>query len=261
MLAPRTLPQTYEAWNRKWSAPWGKEGYGWPLRGTRLDAIRRGPFAWQTNNSTRIYEYPWAYDKINQLSAALTIVDIGGSLGGMQFVLASEGHRVINVDPGLRAGGLGWNVDLDLHKWLCKRYKLDITVISENLSDAPLDANSVDVFLSVSSLEHFSTSDLDATARCMATLLKPTGIAVITADCFLDLKPFTTRTTNKWGTNISVHEFLEAANLRLSDGNPKELLGFPEWDTDEILSQLSNYHVGTGYPCLAQCFTATPMTR
>lgn len=257
MLAPFVIPQKYLDWNSKWGAPYGRKGYGWPLRGTRFDIRRRGPFAWQTNNSTREFEYPWAYDEISSRGPRQTIVDVGASLGGMQFALALMGHTVIAVDPGLKAGGLGWDVDLDMHKWIGKRLNAPVRIISESLANADLGKGVADIVLCVSSLEHFSDQDLAATSATLPSILKDDGLVVMTVDCFLDVVPFTRQPTNRWGRNISIPDFLSQASLELKAGHRNELVGHEEFVPERILSNLSNYHVGQFYPCLAQCFTAT----
>ena len=57
-----------------------------------------GPFAFQWNTVTRTYEYPWAYSQVADLGPS-RILEIGGALPGLQFVLAKDGHDVHNVDP------------------------------------------------------------------------------------------------------------------------------------------------------------------
>src|SRR5260370_39267634 len=114
MLAPREIPAKYQAWNARWGAPWGK-----PLsRCSLFRSVRPrrafprlvGPFALQPNNTTRVFEYPWAFFAV-ALPSRASVVDLGGSSGGFQFVLAKQGAHVINVDPGEDARGYGWPVD------------------------------------------------------------------------------------------------------------------------------------------------------
>jgi hypothetical protein len=259
MLAPRELPVKYAVWNHKWGAPFGRPRLGWPLRGTRFDVRRRGPFGFQLNNTTREFEYPWAYEQAVSKGPKLTIVDIGGSLCGLQFVFALEGHTVINVDPGLKAGGLGWDVDINTHRWLSSRFNTTVNIIPESLGNAKIPDKSVDVVLSISSLEHFSEDDLNSTAAVIPKILKDDGRVVMTCDCFLDVCPFTTQLKNQWGTNISICDFLQRGNLSLEKGNRNELVGYSEFKTESVLRNLANYNIGTIYPCMAQCFTATKL--
>src|SRR4029077_11829472 len=172
VLAPRHLPAAFEAWNARWHAPNG--------RGSRIaNRIRRqpalmtnafgirylGPFAYQPNNSTRQFEYPWAYTKVTEHSEAnegrrLRVVDVGGSLGGLQWVLAREGHQVVTVDPGLEARGVGWAVNAATHQAISRALRAPVQLIPATLAAADLATGSVDVLLSVSTLEHLARADL-----------------------------------------------------------------------------------------------------
>jgi hypothetical protein len=46
------------------------------------------------------------------------------------------------------------------------------------------------------------------------------------------------------------------ACLRLEEGNPAELLGFPEFNPAEIMGNLATYFIGEYYPTLTQCVVA-----
>lgn len=257
MLATKQLPPHYSAWNIKWTSPCGNPGYKLrALRHTRYDIKKRGPFAFQPNNSTREFEYPWAYESVSKRGPSQTVVDLGGSLGGLQFVLAMEGHTVLNVDPGLKASGLGWNVDAVRHNHICRTYHVAVDLRTEPIEKAKISDQSVDVLLSVSALEHFSEGDLGNVIQELPRILKPDGVAILTVDLFLDLFPFTTRRQNDWGTNIDIKQFLDRSELELASGNADELYGYPDFSAPRVLENLSKYHVGTGYPSLAQCFVA-----
>lgn len=256
MLARRTLPPEFAAWNQKWGAPYGRPGFrGWPLRGTRFDAVRRGPFAGQ-NNSTREFEYPWVYHQVSQLGAKRTIVEIGGSVGGMQFVLAREGHTVINVDPGQAATGRGWALSPEAHAWLGRRFGVDVQLVLKTIQESGLPDNLADAVVCISALEHFSDVDRNAAAVHIRRILKPGGVLVMTVDLFLDLEPFCDRAVNEYGRNVNVREWLAQAGLELVTGTPAELRGFEGFSPNAVLRELSQYHVGSGYPALAQCLVA-----
>jgi hypothetical protein len=116
-----------------------------------------GPFAYQPNNSTRQFEYPWAYAKVAEHCMAndgrrLRVVDVGGSLGGLQWVLAREGHQVVTVDPGLEARGVGWAVNAATHQAVSRALRAPVQLIPTTLAAASLPPASADVLLSVSTL-------------------------------------------------------------------------------------------------------------
>ncbi len=257
MLARRILPEEFERWNHKWHAPFGcrRRLFKW-IRGTKFGTRQQGPFAWQSNNSTREFEYPWAHKAISSLGSGKTIVEIGGGLSGLQFVLGAEGNRIINVDPGLAAAGKGWAVDQQVHARLQECFNARVELYECTIQNSNLPDEFADVVYCISALEHFSTEDLDAVATHGHRILKRGGHAVFTIDLFLDTEPFCSSKKNRYGRNIDVYRFLESAKLTLVEGVREELNGFPEFTCDGVLSRLSDLHVGIGYPCLAQCLVA-----
>jgi hypothetical protein len=258
MIARRELPASYKAFNRRWHAPFGvPEGRRARLLGTRSKAgIRlRGPFAWQPNNTTREFEFPWAYEQVMGLGRGLTVVEIGGGMSGLQFVLAHEGQRMINVDPGLKARGRGWELDANLHRRLQEVFAAPVDLRPTTIATAGLDDASVDVVLSVSTIEHFTSEDLVELGVHVCRALRPGGHAVLSIDLFLDLQPFTSRKRNEWGTNIDVRALLERSGLELVVGEPSELCGFDSFDAQAVQSRLMKFTTGSG-GSLVQCLVA-----
>ena len=251
------MPLAFYEWNRRHHAPYGRRN-----RLSRLLGVRyRGPFAFQANNGTRVYEYPWAYSAINAHRDArggrpLTIVELGGSLAGLQWVLAREGHRVINVDPGLAARGVGWDVNADRHRALSRAFGTQVELIPRTLAEAGLGDGTANVLLAVSTIEHFAPADLAEFAAHAARIIKPDGVVILTIDLFLDLAPFSAVERHQYGTNVDVRRLLADAKLELVQGNPKELHGYPEFTTERVLAGLAQYLVGQPYPALAQCLIA-----
>jgi SAM-dependent methyltransferase len=129
--------------------------------------------------------------------------------------------------------------------------------VAATLGEAGLEDDSADVLLSVSAIEHFAPADLAELGEHARRILKPGGIAVLTIDLFLDLAPFTDAASNRYGTNVDVSSLLESCGLRLVEGRPEELHGFPTFDPGSIQSDLGRLFVGT-YPSLAQCIVAEP---
>jgi len=258
MLAPRELPDDFAEWNRRWHAPSGRYDIVARRLGRRnaVGMRYRGPFAYQENNSIRVFEYPWAHKQISALGRSLRIVELGGGLSGLQFVLAREGHRVVNVDPGLAAIGVGFELDQQVHRKLCRVFRSPVELISKTIGRAGIPDRSVDVLLSVSALEHFAAQDLEELTIQARRVLQPQGVVILTVDLFLDLHPFCDPRSNVYGRNVDLRELLERASLELRTGDREELFGFPEFDPRSILSRLSRYLVGTGYPALAQCLVA-----
>lgn len=257
MLAPFHLPDSYAKFNRRHNAPDGR-AFRKRLRRlghSRLRLLLAGPYAWQSNNSTRAFEYPWAHEQIQRLGRKLVIADVGASLAGLQFTLAREGHEVHAVDPGLNASGLGWQVDPAFHQQLAETYRAPVQLHPTTFQEAGFAQDSLDVVLSVSTIEHFGPDELQAFADSARRALKPGGHLVLTIDLFLDLVPFTDREQNRWGTNMSVAALIETLGATLVVGEREVLYGFPEFDARRVQADLSNYMIGA-YPTLTQCVVA-----
>ena len=209
-----------------------------------------GPFAYQVNSSTRAYEFPWVYHAL-QPTQCLRVLEIGGALSGLQFVLARAGSEVHNVDPFLDYGGGGYHSPQKRHAQLNRSFKTDVRLHTSTLPEATLDG-SFDVIYSVSTIEHIPQDDLVATLTAARRLLNPGGRIILTVDLFLNLEPFSDRTVGQWGTNVSAHWIAEVLDMELAVGTPSELLGFDEFSTEGVLEHLDDYAINFGYPQLAQ---------
>jgi len=258
MLARRTLPPEYAAWNKKWGAPWGHaasvRGLGAMARWTGVNyqlAPFFGPFAYQINSSTRTYEFPWTYYEVRPASGQ-RVLEIGGALSGLQFVLARAGCEVHNVDPFFDYGGGAYRSSPEKrHAQLNRAFKTDVKLYKSTLPDADIEGT-FDVIYSVSTLEHIPLDALEETLTFARRLLKPEGRIVLTVDLFLDLEPFGDRTTNKWGSNVAPKWIADVLKMDLTQGDPSELLGYEEFSAEGTLGRIEQYAINTGYPQLAQ---------
>lgn len=263
MLVPRLLPESYADWNRRHHAPFGRRGRRLLIRAgvasTPLALRYCTPYAWQPNNTTRRFEYPWAFEQIQRIGRPVRVLDIGAGMAGFQFTLSQQGHEVHAVDPGMGAKGKGWELNPAFHARLARAYHAPVKLWPTTISGAQLEDQSFDVVLSVSTIEHLTTTEVDELAVEVRRVLKPDGLLVLTVDLFLDVQPFTLRTANVYGRNVDIRALLEAFNSTLVSGVPEELFGFAAFDPDRIQSNLSDYMIGE-YPGLSQCVTAAPRT-
>lgn len=256
MLAPRTLSADFAAWNRKHGAPFGRS-----LR--RLARFRRwipdetwerlrGPFAYQVNNNTRAFEYPWAFHA-GGIERGMRVAEIGGGLSGFQFVLDRTGCTVVNVDPGLRASGVGWPCDEASMRRLNARFGTTIDLRNTTARHAGLDEGACDRVFSISVLEHLPDDDVHDAMEQAFRWLKPGGVMVLTVDLFIDLYPFCERRTNRYGRNQDIRKIVAAVPFEMISGTPSELYGFPGFDAHAIHSRLEEFLVGSIHPAMVQC--------
>ena len=254
MLAPAKINPKYTQWNQKWSAPFGPAMADKIPRNFRLWPLFINlcqEFSFQPNNDTRIFEYPWVHEQIGP-KPGLNIVEIGGGLAGFQFVLQKLGHKYTNVDPGMAARGKGWSVDeAKMHK-LNQKFGTDVKLKNCFIEEAELPDQSVDRVLSISTIEHIPKDDVSTILEHVKRILKPGGLFIMTVDLFLDLIPFTAKSTNTYGSNIDMKWLIESSGLNLVEGDKQELFGHEEFNPSAIESKKSKYLVGNGYPVMVQ---------
>ncbi len=252
MLAPHKIPAEFITWNKTHHAPFGRESEWAKVLGYKNHARYCGPFAVQRNNSTREFEYPWAFHS-TPIQRGQRVLEIGGGLSGFQFLLDKCGCKVTNVDPGLEREGIKWQSEeltmAQMNELFGTAVELRPTVISE----VELEPASFDRVFSISVLEHLPEAEIETAMKKAFDCLKPGGYFVLTIDLFLDSTPFTSRESNVYGKNVDVRWISEIAPFALTQCNRYELLGFDEFDPDRIQSDLSNYLIGTEYPTLTQC--------
>jgi SAM-dependent methyltransferase len=247
------MPEPYRRWNRAHGAPFGRRVPRGELSRRLLPSGLRqrlaGPFAFQPNNSTRTFEYPWAYHA-TPLEPGQRVLEVGGGFSGFQFALDRQGCRVVNVDPGIGEDG-SWKDHLSIAA-MNRLFGTSVEWRRATVPSAGLEPGSFDTAFSISVLEHLDDTAIAETVAAVFACLRPGGSFVLTVDLFLDVAPFTSSTANVHGRNVDVRALAGAAPFRLVQGDRRELLGYPEFDLARIRTRLEDYFVGD-YPALAQC--------
>jgi 2-polyprenyl-3-methyl-5-hydroxy-6-metoxy-1,4-benzoquinol methylase len=268
VIGRKELPAKFAEWNEKWGAPFGYQGNRDFREGREPDGSLRlasrapaspevGPFGFQPNSSTRIYEYPWAFFTA-ELEPGMRTLDIGGGISGFQFVLAKQGCAVTNVDPTARADYNLWSdpgfvsLNAEQHAMVNRVMGTDVQLIPERIQDADLEPGSFDRVFCLSVLEHVEPDEAHQMLASVADALRPGGRALVTVDLFLDLRPFGVLTRNRWGINMNVGALIEGSGLRFVYGDPRELLGTPEFDFDRVVALLPELLIGASYPVMTQ---------
>ncbi|MFC4587989.1 class I SAM-dependent methyltransferase [Sphaerisporangium corydalis] len=258
MIGRRVLPQEQLEWNERWGVPYGHDCKDLSIaqRIEDPDPSRFGPFAYQRNNHTRLFEYPWAYFTA-KTEPGMRVIDVGGGLGGLQYVLASEGCEVVNVDPEARevedwADKRGWtgfpSVGVPLtelnHKRLNDAFGTSVQLVTDKIQDVDLAKGTFDRAYCLSVIEHVDQQEAQEMLKAIYSLLAPGGVCLLTIDLFLDCKPFGVLDHNVWGSNIDVHELVTGHGFEIVAGDPRELLGFPEFDLDRVVGLIPDLLMG-----------------
>jgi SAM-dependent methyltransferase len=250
----------YKDWNRRWGAPFGNGILNAEQHQAVLDSglsevelLRQfGPFILQRNNSTRAYEYPWAYEQVAKRSCR-TIVEIGGGLSGLQFVFGIEGRDVTNVDPG------DFRFPLHRPSFCAANRVLGIAVRLRQTEfvAARLPDQCADAVVSISTLEHLDVNTVRSLLADVLRVLRPEGRLILTVDLFLNLEPFSQRKQNRYGTNLPLWEVLMSAGYSIEYGSPAEILSGPSFQPKSILGRLNEFMIGQTYPALTQLVVAS----
>jgi SAM-dependent methyltransferase len=171
-------------------------------------------------------------------------------LSGFQFVLSREGHLVDNVDPGMEV--FGFHIDQASVDALNSVFGTTVNILTYTIENAPLREAFYDRAFSLSVIEHLAPETIDAVMDKIHYVLKPGGLFVLTVDLFLDLVPFTGKSSNKWGRNIPITTLIDRSRFELIYGAREELFGFEEFDARKVLENAHQYFIGRNYPTLIQ---------
>jgi SAM-dependent methyltransferase len=259
VIGRRALPAGYAEFNARWGIPFGLSGAAQVPLTKRLDEPKAeyGPFAYQIASGTRVFEYPWVFHAA-QVEPGCRVLDVGGCVGGLQFVFALEGCRVVNVDPfeegtvGFPAGSGHYTLGPDAHDRLNQAFGTDVDLVQKRIRDCGLPGGSFDRVVCVSVIEHLDLDDAKDLVQNAARLLAPGGLFVATVDLFLDLKPFGVLSRNFFGTNVDVAAIVVDSGLELVVGDRRELFGFPEFDRDRVVEHLDELLVSWRDPVASQ---------
>jgi ADP-heptose:LPS heptosyltransferase/SAM-dependent methyltransferase len=133
----------------------------------------------QYTTYSRIWEYPWLWSKLEPLKGqGLRVLDLGSERSPIQWFLATQGFRVIVSDISAQH----WRV------WRRANKKLGLSLrrLIIDAQNVDLPAGSVDIYLSVSVIEH--VEDKVKAMMEAARVLRPGGLLIMTFDiCESDL--------------------------------------------------------------------------
>ncbi len=180
----------------------------------------------------------------------MTVLEVGGGLSGLQFVLSREGCRVVNVDPGMPEHG--WTANRESVERLNRVFRTSVEIQNRGIEDARLETGFYDRALCLSVLEHLPQGVANKAMEKMLVALKPGGLCILTVDLFLDVAPFSDREENEYGRNILIPDLIGKLDFELVVGDTRELHGFPDFQPKAILADLATYYVAHRYPALTQ---------
>ncbi|MGV4924075.1 class I SAM-dependent methyltransferase [Streptomyces sp. BHT-5-2] len=269
MIARKTLPAPYADFNKSTGAPgrhMSQDGLTPQQRLAAPDPRTFGFFGFQVPSDTRTFEYPFAATRIDA-GQGLRVLDVGGGLSGLQFLLAQRGCKVTTVDPAARqspcaeeAGEAGARFSPGYwmalkpadHARINELFGTEVELVADEIQHWDGPSGVFDRVVCLSVLEHVGPAEAREMVTSMVDRLAPGGLLLLTVDLFLDLEPFGVLKENVWGRSHDVHQLLAGLPLTLKEGDRQELLGFPEFDRERVVRLLPELLVGRHYPVMTQ---------
>ena len=158
--------------------------------------------------NTRLWEYPWALEQLDQLPAGARILDCGCGVSLFPLELFCQGYKPTGLDAFLQedlvslvfgryAGRiylkfLGRDTHWGIPRRLRRRFKGRVEYVDGSMSRIPLPDESFDAVTCLSVMEHVVLGTIDDPSyhlRCldeMKRVLKPGGLLVCTYDTVLE---------------------------------------------------------------------------
>lgn len=147
----------------------------------------RNSFQWYTKHYPRLYEYPWLLEKLGRDLKGLKIADFGAGVTPLPLQLAQREAQVFTVDKHEIKRDIK-TID-KANEWGFFDYSiLDDNIISYNqaLDNNTFEKNSLDVWYSISVVEHMPAVVRRAIFKIMADSLKANGRLFLTIDLVKD---------------------------------------------------------------------------
>jgi SAM-dependent methyltransferase len=176
---------------------------------------------------SRIWEYPWTWLQLEGIGRKkLRVLDVGSESSCFPWFLATQGFEVVVSDITANQ----WRV----WRGVCKRLGVSVDMRILDARNLDLPTGSVDIYLSVSVIEHVPDRDKAKTIAEAARVLRPGGLLVMTFDiCESEMG----MTFPEWnGRALTMCEFDE-----LFENFPWFEQGLSEhpWNTQDIAEYLS----------------------
>lgn len=147
----------------------------------------RSSFGWYTKHYPRLYEYPWLLEKLGRNLENIKIADLGAGVTPLPLQLAQRRANVFTVDKH--------EIKRDIkqihnaNEWGFFDYSaLDKNIQSYNqaLDENIFEQNSLDVWYSISVVEHMPAIIRRTIFKIMADTLKNGGLLFLTIDLVKD---------------------------------------------------------------------------
>jgi 2-polyprenyl-3-methyl-5-hydroxy-6-metoxy-1,4-benzoquinol methylase len=181
----------------------------------------RGLFGWYTKHLPRIYEYPWLLKEVGRDLNGITIADFGAGVTPLPVLLSMRGANVITVDNN------------EMHRTLSSINKANewgffdystidagVQSINESLSTNTFQEKYIDIWYSISVVEHMPAEIRRDIFSIMFNTLKSNGKLLLTVDLIKKSKALWNKSGGQQVESPADHGTLDGIVLEL------ESLGF-----------------------------------
>ena len=144
-------------------------------------------FGWYTKHYPRLYEYPWLLEKLGRNLENMKIADFGAGVTPLPLQLTQRGAKVFTIDKHERKRDIK-QID-KANEWGFFDYSiLDNTIQSYNqaLDEHTFEKENLDVWYSISVIEHMPAFVRRAIFKIMVDSLKNGGRLFLTIDLVKD---------------------------------------------------------------------------
>lgn len=145
--------------------------------------VSRANFSWYTKHYPRLYEYPWLLEKLGRNLENMKIADLGAGVTPLPLQLAQRGANVYTIDTHEKIQKFP---DLEkANEWGFFDYNTlnsKITSYNQSLCESVFKKNSLDVWYSISVIEHMPSFIRESVLKIIYNTLKPDGRLFLTVD-------------------------------------------------------------------------------
>ena len=191
--------------------------------------VSRNYFNWYTKHYPRLYEYPWILKELGYTLQNLKIADFGAGVTPLPIQLAQRGAEVFTVDKHSMVRKL--SEIKDANEWGFLDYGVidkNITSLNKSLDETTFEESSLDVWYSVSVVEHMPAEIRRMIFSIMAKTLKNGGKLLLTIDLIKDTLDLWNRAEGKEVEDANKHGSFNEFIVEL------EMIGF-KIDIKEVI--------------------------
>lgn len=179
----------------------------------------RMAFGWHTKQFSRIFEYPWILFQLGYDLRDREIAEFGAGISPLPLLLSMRGARVHTFDhgPEVLLDGIAQKNEWGFFNFA----SLDPSIksINKTISTELLPANSMDIWYSVSVVEHVPKSLRLKIFKLMQHSLKPGGMLFLTVDLFKNSSALWNYSGGKQVEDATIHGTLATLQQELIDSD------------------------------------------